>query len=77
MPGFDWNGNGRSDAFDHFMDMKVMSDSSDASDDSSSDYDDISDDTDSYDDDDVDVGRAELIGTLRNVASNRSEPRQT
>ena len=72
MPGFDWNGNGRSDAFDHFMDMKVMSDSSDASDDSSSDYDDISDDTDSYDDDDVDVGRAELIGTLRNVASNRS-----
>ena len=73
MPGFDWNGNGRSDAFDHFMDMKVMSDSSDTSDDSLSDYDDISDDTDdSYDDNDVDVGRAELVGTLRNVASNRS-----
>ena len=26
MPGFDWNGNGKSDAFDHFMDMKVISD---------------------------------------------------
>ena len=73
MPGFDWNGNGRSDSFDHFMDMKVMSDSSDTSDDSLSDYDYISDDTDdSYDDDDVDVGRAELVGTLRNVVSNRS-----
>ncbi len=23
MPKFDWNGNGKSDAFDHFMDMKV------------------------------------------------------
>ncbi len=29
MPGFDWNGNGKSDAFDHFMDMKIISDSSD------------------------------------------------
>lgn len=26
MPGFDWNGNGKLDAFDHFMDMKVISD---------------------------------------------------
>lgn len=25
MPGFDWNGNGKRDAFDRFMDMKVMS----------------------------------------------------
>lgn len=23
MPGFDWNGNGKKDAFDHYMDMKV------------------------------------------------------
>lgn len=43
MPGFDWNGNGKSDAFDHFMDMKIISDSSDNSgdsytDDDSSDY---------------------------------------
>ncbi len=29
MPGFDWNGNGKSDAFDTFMDMQVMSSSSD------------------------------------------------
>ena len=29
MPKFDWNGNGKSDAFDHFMDMKV-SDNSDS-----------------------------------------------
>ena len=27
MPGFDWNGNGKKDSFDHFMDMKVVSDS--------------------------------------------------
>ena len=25
MPGFDWNGNGKRDNFDRFMDMKVMS----------------------------------------------------
>ena len=24
MPGFDWNGNGKSDAFDHFMDMSGL-----------------------------------------------------
>ncbi len=75
MPGFDWNGNGRSDAFDHFMDMKVMSDSSDVSDDNFSDYDDVSDDTDNYDDDDVvdiDVGRAKLVGTLRNASTSRN-----
>ena len=29
MPGFDWNGNGRSDAFDRFMDMKVTSETFD------------------------------------------------
>ena len=28
MPGFDWNGNGKKDSFDHFMDNKVMSDTS-------------------------------------------------
>ena len=27
MLGFDWNGNGKSDTFDHFMDMKVTSSS--------------------------------------------------
>ena len=75
MPGFDWNGNGRSDAFDHFMDMKVMSDSSDVSDDNFSDCDDVSDDTDNYgndDVDDIDVGRAKLVGTLRNASTSRS-----
>mgnify|MGYP003466948639 FL=1 len=25
MTGFDWNGNGKKDAFDHYMDMKVTS----------------------------------------------------
>jgi hypothetical protein len=29
MPGFDWNGNGKKDSFDHFMDNKVMSETSD------------------------------------------------
>ena len=34
--GFDWNGNGKSDAFDNYMDMKVSSsDSSDSDDDES------------------------------------------
>ena len=28
MPGFDWNGNGKKDSFDHFMDHKVMSETS-------------------------------------------------
>ena len=27
MAGFDWNGNGKKDSFDHYMDMKVSSDS--------------------------------------------------
>ena len=36
MPGFDWNGNGKSDAFDNYMDMKVSgSDSSDNDDEES------------------------------------------
>ncbi len=29
MLGFDWNGNGKKDAFDHYMDNKVMSEISD------------------------------------------------
>lgn len=28
MPGIDWNGNGKTDSFDHFMDHKVMSETS-------------------------------------------------
>ena len=28
MAGFDWNGNGKSDLFDHYMNMKSMSNSS-------------------------------------------------
>lgn len=47
MPGFDWNGNGKSDAFDHFMDMEVMSSSSsDDSDELDMDIDTDNDDTD-------------------------------
>lgn len=37
MPGFDWNANGQSDAFDHFMEMKVVSDSTDTDESSSQD----------------------------------------
>lgn len=47
MPGFDWNGNGSHDAFDSFMDMKVMGDvnsDNDSDMDSSEDYDDDFDD---------------------------------
>lgn len=40
MPGFDWNGNGKKDSFDHYMDMKVTSDLS--KDDNSS-YSDVDD----------------------------------
>lgn len=32
MPGFDWNGNGKKDAFDHYMDNKVMLETSKDSD---------------------------------------------
>ena len=32
MPGFDWNGNGKKDSFDHFMDQKVMSETSNEND---------------------------------------------
>lgn len=84
MPGFDWNGNGKSDAFDHFMDMKVISDAYDNND--SSDTDDF--DTNDYDTDfynapneveDLDLSRSELIGTLRNVSAqkNGSKPSTT
>ena len=38
MSGFDWNGNGSRDAFDSFMDMKIMSDTSSDNDDEISDY---------------------------------------
>ena len=38
MAGFDWNGNGSRDAFDSFMDMKIMSDTSFDNDDEISDY---------------------------------------
>lgn len=37
MPGFDWNGNGKKDSFDHYIDMKVTSDLSKDSDSSHSD----------------------------------------
>lgn len=70
---FDWNGDGKSDAFDHFMDMKVMSSSSEDSDNSFSDFDDESDtDTDDYRNADIDAGRSELLGTLRNVSTQKS-----
>lgn len=29
MPGYDWNGNGKKDTFDHFMDMKVTEETND------------------------------------------------
>ena len=84
MPGFDWNGNGKSDAFDHFMDMKVISDVCDNND--SSDFDATDFDTDDYDadvfeysdsTDDLDLGRTELIGTLRNVSAQKNGSKQS
>jgi len=67
MPGFDWNGNGKSDAFDHFMDMKVMSSSS------SSDSDEFEVDTDVDDtDDDIDLHRAAVASSLRSVYNSAS-----
>lgn len=60
MPGFDWNGNGRHDAFDSFMDMKVVSDVSGSSDTEYSDFDDT--DADPVEDD-IFVGRTTRVGT--------------
>lgn len=45
MGPFDWNGNGTHDAFDTFMDMKIIEDANRD--------DDYSDDTSDYDDDDI------------------------
>ena len=64
MPGFDWNGNGKSDTFDHFIDMKVTFDVYDNND--SRDFDDVY-----FDTDDLDLGRTELIRTLRKVSPQR------
>lgn len=60
MPGFDWNGNGKHDAFDTFMDMKVMSDVSDSTDTLHSDFDDT--DADPIEDDTF-VGATTRVGT--------------
>ena len=81
MPGFDWNGNGKSDAFDHFMDMKIISDAYENSD-SDFDADNLNEDnydTDIYEDtvdEDLDFGRSELIGTLRNVSAQKNGSKQ-
>lgn len=67
MPGFDWNGNGKSDAFDHFMDMKVMSSSS------SVDSEELQIDADVDDtDDDIDLHRAAVASSLRRVYNSAS-----
>lgn len=67
MPGFDWNGNGESDAFDHFMDMKVMSSSS------SVDSEELQIDADVDDtDDDIDLHRAAVASSLRRVYNSAS-----
>ena len=63
MPGFDWNGNGKSDAFDHFMDMKVSSSSTD---DSIGIDSDVTIDTDEVSDD-IDDHRAAVASSLRSV----------
>ena len=67
MPGFDWNGNGKSDAFDHFMDMKVTSSSSNAT------SKELEIDTDVDDtDDDIDLHRAAVASSLRSVYNSAS-----
>ena len=68
MPGFDWNGNGKSDAFDHFMDMKVMSSSSSVDSDELG----IATDVDDTDDDDIDLHRAAVASSLRKVYNSAS-----
>lgn len=77
MPGFDWNGNGKSDAFDHFMDMKVISDVYESDNGCDTDDFDINNNTDIYDDnddaEDLNLGRSELLGTLRSVAAQNNE----
>ena len=67
MPGFDWNGNGRSDAFDHFMDMKVASGTSD-------DTDSIDTDTEITDEavDELDYHRAAIASSLRRAYTSTS-----
>lgn len=68
MPGFDWNGNGKTDAFDHFMDMKVSSSSTDDSMDIDSD---VTIDEDEVSDD-IDYHRAAVASSLRSVYNSAS-----
>lgn len=81
MSGFDWNGNGKSDAFDHFMDMKIISDAYENND-GDFDADNLNKDnydTDIYndtDDEDLDFGRSELVETLRNVSTQKNGSKQ-
>ncbi len=56
MPKFDWNGNGKKDNFDRFMEMKVISEvSKDEIDDSLGITDDFEDNDDLFDDEVVDI----------------------
>lgn len=72
MPGHDWNGNGKTDAFDHFMDMKVMSSASnDDSDDLDLDID--IDDANEIADNDIDLHRAAVASALRNAQTNKAK----
>ena len=68
MPGFDWNGNGKSDAFDHFMDMKVSSsttnDSMDVDSDLTIDADEVSED--------IEYHRAAVASSLRRAYNSAS-----
>lgn len=78
MPGFDWNGNGKSDAFDHFMDMKVISDVYGNDDGSDIDTDDFETDScDANDDqDNLDLYRTQLIGTLKTASTQNNRGNQ-
>ena len=70
MSVFDWNGNRKVDTFDHFMDMEVMSDAYDDSD--MKYYDSCIEETDKGNAmNDIDISRANLIGTLRKVSTQR------
>lgn len=68
MPGFDWNGNGKTDAFDHFMDMKVSSSSTDDSMDIDSDVNIDAEEVSG----DIDYHRAAVASSLKSVYNSAS-----
>lgn len=77
MPKFDWNGNGKKDNFDRFMDMKIMSDLSKNTDDNIDDediIDDFDDSDDLFEEESEDIENDDIDDAVnQQIVSNKSK----